>query len=312
MNRYIKKYKYIILTIIVISFITNLDIVLSSTKSSSILFFNTIFISTFPFIILSDILIYYDYHIFLNKIFGKFFSKLFNINPNSSIVIILSILTSQPSNSIFIKDLLDNKELDISSSNKLITFTYFSSIPFVIGTIGISLYNSFKIGLIIYIFCFLNNILIGIFLRKEKINNALINNKIQNKTNLFDVLKKSFLKGINTSIIILGNLIIFTIITNIISNYITNDIITTFISGVLELTNGVTRISSLNINLSIKIALTIFFLSFSGLSIIFQSKSILADYNINIKKILIIKLVFSIFTSLLFYLLESIFSYNLC
>ena len=291
--------KYSILTIIIYLFLNNLDIVLISTRESSIIFFNKVFISIFPFIILSDILLYYDYHLFLKKIFGKTISKLFNIDPSTSIIFILSILSSTPTNSVYIKDMLDSKIIDEKTANKILSFTYFPSISFVIASIGLTLFNSFKIGLILYIFCFVNNILIGIYLRKDKSINIKDKLLIKDK-NIFEVLKKSILKGINTSIIILGNLIIFTIISNIISKYINNDIFVSLISGLLELTSGIIKTNNLNINIFYKEIIILFFLCFSGLSIIFQSKSILSDYNIKIKKILITKLVFSILTCLLF------------
>lgn len=305
-----KKYKYLLLSLILILFIINIKLVISSTYNASLLFFNKVFVSIFPFIILCDILIYFDYHIFLKNTIGKFISKIFNIDASTSIIFILSILTSHPANSVYIKDMLDNNEIDIKTANKILCFTYFPSISFVIGTIGIGLYNSFKIGIILYLFCFLNNILIGIYLRKDK-STSINKNIISKDKNLFDTLRKSILKGINTSIIILGNLIIFTIISNLLIKYINIDkSFISIISGILELTNGIVSISSLNINLTIKLTITLFILCFSGFSIIFQSISILNVYKINIKKILTMKLVFSIFTSLLFYFLINLL--NLC
>lgn len=59
-----KNRKYILLTAVLIIFIINIDIVIKSVLDSSILFFTKVFVSIFPFIILSDILIFYDYHIF--------------------------------------------------------------------------------------------------------------------------------------------------------------------------------------------------------------------------------------------------------
>ena len=84
MKLIMKNIKFIILTIILVIFILNINIVINSTKDASYIFFNKIFISIFPFIILSDILIYYNYHIFLKKVFGKIISKLFNVDENST------------------------------------------------------------------------------------------------------------------------------------------------------------------------------------------------------------------------------------
>ena len=122
------KIKNILLTIILILFIKNIDVVISSTYEASILFFTKVFVSIFPFIILIDILLYYDYQDFLNKIFGNILSKLFNIDKNACIIFILSILTGCPSNAIYIKDMLDNKLIDIETSNKILLFSYFQSI----------------------------------------------------------------------------------------------------------------------------------------------------------------------------------------
>ena len=302
------KIKYGILTLILIIFLINIDIVISSTKSASIIFFNKVFISIFPFIILSDILIYFNYHIFLKNTIGKIISKIFNIDSNSTIVFILSILTSQPANAVYIKDLLDNNIIDINEANKILCFTYFPSISFVIATIGLSLYKSYKIGIIIYLFCLLNNILIGLYLRKEKTINTLYIS--QNKKDFFSMIKSSILKGINTSIIILGNLIIFTIIINLIIKYINiNPILLSIFSSLIELTTGLINISNLNISLSYQIILTIFILDFSSLSILFQSFSILSNYKINKKRILLLKLVFSIFTLIIILFINCIISY---
>ena len=298
-----RKIKYIFLSLLIIIFITNIDIVIESCYSSLVLFINKVFVCVFPFVILSDILIYYDYHIFLQKVFGKFISKLFNIDPSTSIIFILSIFTASPTNSIYIKDMLDNKQIDTLTAERILSFTYFSSIPFVIGTIGIKLFKSFKIGLILYILMLIHNIIIGIILRKD--NYSYNPNKEKNikENNIFILLKKSILKATNTSIIILGNLIIFTIITNLFLKYINlNEIITTLTCGILEITNGIVLTSKLNILTISKVLLTLFLLNFTSISILFQSFSIINEYNLNIKRILITKLVFSLPYLLLFFI----------
>lgn len=299
MSIIIKKLKYIILTLILIIFILNIKIVINSTYEASLLFFKKVFITIFPFVILCDFLIYFNYHIFIKGIFGKIINKIFNIDSNTSIIFILSIFSSHPSNAIYIKNLLDNKIIDIKVANRILIYTYFPSIAFVVGVIGISLYNSFKVGLMLWIICFINNILIGLFLRKDNVYIESINNETKN-ISFFECFKLSIIKAINTSFIILGNLIVFTIIINLIVNYISiNPTILSVLTGFLELTSGVISISLLDIPFNVKFALTSLILNFSSLSILFQSFSILSSYKINIKKTLTIKLMFSIITFLL-------------
>lgn len=297
--------KYIILSLILIILIFNLDIVMISVKDSAILFFNKVFISLFPFMILSDILFYYDYHIFLKNTFiGKFFSKIFNINSNSTIVFILSMLTGLPNNAVYINNLLDNGEINIEDANNLLTFSYFPSISFVIGNIGILIFNNIKIGLILYFSCLFNNLLIGLYFRKKNRNNIVTNKSNNNKMDFFDMLKKSIVKAINNLYLILSIIIIFTIIINLISKYLTiNKLCISILSGILEITSGINTIGMLNIDFKYKLSLIVFILNFSSISIIIQSKSILSKYKINIKKILIIKLIFSLIISFTLFLM---------
>lgn len=241
--------------------------------------------------ILSDVLFYYDYHIFIRDSFiGKFISKLFNINSYCSTIFIFSMFTSSPNNSVYIKNMLDNKCINEDDASRLLVFTYFPSFLFVIGTIGILMYKSVLIGFILYLDCLLNNIMIGLFLRKKYIGaDEFI---ITKESNLFCVIKSSISKAINNCYIILGNLIIFSVIINII-----NEVIGIDVSLIFELTNGLNSVFNFDVSLSIKLFFTSFCLNFSGLSILFQSFSILGDYNLNIKKILIIKLIFSLLSS---------------
>ena len=112
------------------------------------------------------------------------------------------------------------------------------------------------------------------------------------------------MKSIDTSLIILGNLIIFTVITNLIKHYINiSPLVLSILSGILELTNGVVSVSSLDITLYLRIVFTSFLNNFTSLSIRFQSMSILGKYKLNIKRILIIKLVFSIISTFIALLL---------
>lgn len=292
-----RKIKYIVLSIILCVILCNLNIIISSTYEASLLFFNKVFISLFPFMILIDILLYFKYEDFLNNIFGGLFCKLFKISKNCSSVIIISLLTGAPNNGVIIKRLLDKECISLNEANKVLNFTFFPSIVFVIGVVGIGLYNSFKIGLGLYLCIILNNLFIGLFLRKESfINNEFIS--LKNDVKFISYLKNSIIKNFNTMILILGNIILFFIIIGILKLIIHNEIILSILSGLLEMTSGVFMISSLNISLCIKLYLTSFILCFSGLSILFQCFSILENYKIKVKKILFIRLVFSLLSSL--------------
>ena len=159
------------------------------------------------------------------------------------------------------------------------------------------MFNSVKIGLFLYLGAILNNILICLFLKNNKVSN---NYKFSYKKDSFiNSLKNSIIKTFNNSFIILGNLIIFNIIINLISKYLNNDFLLIFISLLLEVTTSLNFITFSEISMFFKVLLSSFSINFSGLSILFQSFSILGDYKLDIKKILILKLIFSLISSVL-------------
>ena len=49
--------------------------------------------------------------------------------------------------------MLDNNEISVNNASNLLCYTYFPSISFVIGSIGIGLYNNYKFGLFLYLIC---------------------------------------------------------------------------------------------------------------------------------------------------------------
>lgn len=291
--------KNILLTFVLVTFVMNAKVVISSTIEASNLFINKVFMSIFPFIILSDILIYFKYHVFLGKIFGRFLGRVFNISNESASIIILSMLSSHPSNALFIKNSLDNNYIDFYEGERVFNYTFFPSIMFVVGMIGINLFGDIKIGLILLLLNYLCNFSIGLFLRKNNYVSYHVSyyDKDDYKS-FFIVLKESILKAINTSFLILGNITIFLIIINIINHYIyMPDIIKGIFSGLFEMTSGIVYISSLDICMNVKLFLVSFLLNFSGLAIFFQGASIISPYKLSYKKILVLKLIFSLICS---------------
>lgn len=275
LNKTKKLLLFTIYTIILFIFITNSKIVISSVNTSLEIFINNIFVSLFPFFILSDILINYNYIYYLSKIF-KF---------KYSYIILMSLISGLPSNAKYINNLLTNNQINIKDAEILLSITYFPNPMFVIGTIGTLLLNNTLLGILILINIYISNLILYlIYYNKLSNNNIRINTK---KISFFTLLKASITKNINTLLIILGTIVIFILTSNLLFNYIhLNPLLKSIIMSILEMTSGIKKISILNINTNLKFILISSSLIFSGISIICQSLSILSDYKINIKFIL--------------------------
>lgn len=268
-----KIFLYLSFIFILFFFLTNSSTIISSTIDASKLFFYKVFPSLLPFFILTDFLLNYGFQNLTNK--------------TTFHIIILSILTGLPGNAKIIKDLLDSKDLTTKEATKILSYTFFPNAMFVIGTIGTILFNNIQIGIKILLLNYLTNFIIAFFLREKIVTNI---SKRNERKNINVLIKTSLTKAFESMTIILGSITIFTILSNLFSLYSPfNNTINSVISGIFEMTNGINKISLIDISLKTKIMLTSALLSFSGLSIISQASSILSSYNINFKFVLKIR-----------------------
>lgn len=261
---------------------------------------NNLIPSMFPFLLVSKLMIYSNLVLYLNKIFGKYLSIIFNIPKSSSFAVILSLITGFPTGAIYIRELLNNNLIDINDANKLIMYTSYSSPIFVISIIGETLLNSKILGLYIYIIHVITGLLIGIILRgkKKNINNKISINKKEDKA-LSDAIRESF----ETLINILGILLFFLLVISIFNIILPNNIITIIFKSMLEITTGVINISRCNLSIKLKASIIGFIISFNSLSIHYQIKSIIEDTKIKYCNYLYARIIHSILCFILIYLL---------
>lgn len=300
-----KIYKLLVLFIIIIFIIA---IFFNFNKLDNIIIFSisifvkNIFPFLFPMFIISSILIDLNIPYFLGKIFKKPFSYLFKANNNSSFIFFMSILTGFPSSAKYTNDLIDRNLLSKNEAQKILTFTFFSNPLFVIGTVGVSFYKSITLGLYLYIAHVLGNIITGIILRNYKKDyNTLNNYRDINKFNLFNSLTKSIKESVEVLMNIFGTFTFFLIIINLFFD--PNNIIEIFMSGILEMTCGLKYLSLSNISLNFKLYLSIFFISFGGLSIHFQMFNILNKKKIKYLPFFISRIIHSLGSIIILFIL---------
>ena len=273
-----------------------------------------VFPSLFPFFIISDLLVNYGFIEFLSEIL-KNFMRIFGLSGECSFALIGSIVSGFPSGPKYTKQLLDNNLIDEEEANFLIMFTNFSNPLFIIGTVGSILLKNNLLGIIILISHFLGNFIIGIIFRKkkmipkEKISvkkaiNSMNNKRINNKNNFINILSDSIYNTIDILILLLGIIIVFLIITNLITKiFIFNNELSLLIKGILEMTQGIKYVSNSNLSILFKIIFITFFLSFGGFSVHMQVCSIINGTKIKYKNFLIARIIHSIISVILVYIL---------
>lgn len=266
---------FLFFTIILYVFITNPNIVITSVNYSVKTFIENVVPSLFPFFILADFLINYNYVDYLNKLFKFKYSYL----------ILLSIFSGLPSNAKYINELLNNNLISIEDAQIMLSITFFPNPMFVIGSIGTLMLNNTKLGIIILINIYITNFILYIFYYK-KLSKIEINFKTSNKK-FTSILKNSIINNAKTLLVILGTIVIFTTLSNIIFSLInTPDTIESIFTAIFEMTSGIKKMSVLNISTNSKLILISLALIFSGISVLCQAFSILNEHKINIKFII--------------------------
>ena len=295
-------------TLTFIVFITSIFLILLNSyeimegiKFSFYICINNLFPSLIPFMLLSNILIKYNFVSEVNDLFGNLM-KLFKVNKNASFVFIMSILSGSPSNAKYIKDLLDNKLININDAKKCLKFCHFTTPVLVIGTRGYTFLNNKKLGLIILISHFLSSIIIGLFNKKDKeIYNDF--NIINNKSNFIIILKESIFITINNLFLILGIITTTIIITTIINNIININNNFKFIYGLIEITQGLKYLSISNLNIELKTIISSFLISFGGICIHIQVLSILDNKKIRYFPYFMSRIIHGILSSIITFLI---------
>ena len=161
--------------------------------------------------------------------------------------------------------------------------------------------------IIVLISHYIGNIIIGIIFRNYHYSYTKdnIKFKLNESKPIGDVLSKSIKDSIETLLLILGSISLFSFFIIIIKKMFSfNDITLSIISGLLEMTNGLNLVSLLTIPMKYKIVISSMMLSFGGLSIHIQIKSILSDTDIKYIPYLLSRIIHSIISGIIAFIIQ--------
>lgn len=151
--------------------------------------------SIFPFMVITEFLSKTDFYCRIERKFSSIAKKLFNISGTSLSVVIFGYLCGFPGAAKLTGDLYNKNRISLSDAIRLSTFTNNAGPLFMIGTIGFSILNSAKTGMILLLIQFFSSFCTGLIMCK------LIKLPDNSENNTFNSCKKtSFLKNITESI----------------------------------------------------------------------------------------------------------------
>ena len=307
-KRYILLFSFLIFTICLLTFSSSN---LSASKKGLSLWANSVVPSLFPFFVATELLSQTQIPYILGKVLGKIMKPLFNVRGEGSFALIMGFVSGYPVGAKIATNFRQNNICSKEECERLLSFTNNSGPLFIVGTIGISMFGSSAIGILLLITHILSSLTVGFIFRFWKKNSCNLiskskQNSASNKTikvsDLGEVLSNSITNSISTILVIGGFVVLFSVIISILkSSHFLSIVVITFrplfnliqlspkfiaplFTGLFEITNGIASIASINIKaISINIILASFLLGIGGISIFFQVYSIVSKSDLSIK-----------------------------
>ncbi len=296
----------VMIFVIFLSLIINPHLITSEILEALKVFSTVLFPSIFPFFLISDLLINYNFCTTLNKYFSKINNFFFHTSNASNFVIMMSIFSGFPSGAKYITTLLDKKLLNLNQANYLITFTHFAN-PLFVLTVTTTILKDTSLSYLVLFCHIISNLIIAFIIRpkeKEEQKSLLLQDVKSFSINLSNSIKSSC----NLLMIILGNTCFFFIVTKLITTYLHLDgIATIIVNGFFDMTKGIFTLSNIDGNLLFKGILILSFISFGGINVHMQTLNLLNNTKIKYKNFLCGRISQLAISSFLFFVLASYF-----
>lgn len=337
--------KKIIPSLILLLFIIGLMLFsntnLMAAKKGLTLWANSIVPSLFPFFVATELLSKTNFVYFIGRFFNNIMYPFFNIPGEGSFALIMGLLSGYPVGAKIATNFRKNNICSKEECERLLSFTNNSGPLFIIGSVGISLFGNSTIGFLLLFTHLLASISVGFLFRFWKKNDSKnfisSSSNIKNRTiklsSLGEIIGNSIKNSTNTILMIGGFVVLFSVILSIlktsnllnISCYFMKPIFeffripqsfySGFISGIIELTNGLNIICNIpEKNISINIIIASFLLGLGGISVLLQVWSCISKTDLSITPYILGKILQACFSALYTWIFINIvpfFNFNL-
>ena len=262
--------------------------------------------SLFPFFIATELLCRTNFIHIVGKSLNNIMRPVFNVPGESATALLLGTISGYPVGAKVVCNLKKQKIISKVEAERLIAYTNNSGPLFILGSVGIALFSSQKLGFILLISHIISCLLVGLIFRNWKKDNLKIDYKLfkteEEKliriSDFGEILGDTIKNAISTILTIGGFVVFFSVVLSILETSGILDIISlsleklrvpenfskALLSGLIELTNGVKLSSEIfSYKNNISILLTSFLLGFGGCSVLLQVFSIITKEGISIK-----------------------------
>lgn len=299
MIKFLKSNKIIILLIlfVCIIFILNPELYSKSCLNAISVWALKVLPVLFPFFVFTRIIV--NLSEFKTNKMDKFFNNIYRLPKFGFKIFLLSVISGYPMGAKLICTLNEQGIIQKKEAEKMMSFCSVSGPMFIIGTVGVNIFLSYKAGLIILVANIIAALINGLIYRKDKYVEKEVSYSGKKNDN---ILSSSVYDATLSILMVCAYIVISFLIIDVLINLhvidnLSNAICTIFncpqnfdtikssIIGIFEITRGIIELNNVNISLTLKIIIASGLIGFGGISILLQSLSFLNQLKISTKTI---------------------------
>ncbi|GAA0105582.1 membrane protein [Paraclostridium sordellii] len=303
---------------------------INAAKNGYKIWTDTLIPSLLPFIIAANLIVKLKFIDVIGLIINPITRKLFNVSGKSSLVFAISTVSGYPVGAKLASELRQNNEISKFEAQRLVSFCSTSGPLFIVGAVSVGMFNNPPLGYLILICHYLSALTVGFLFKNygretiicDKTNfnfevNKIISKRRNENKGFFVLFGDAVFSGVNTILMVGGFVIVFSVVFKILSIFniielfssiihiplsllgFSRELCNAFISGLFEITIGCNQVSSvINSPEILRSSLCSFLIAFSGLSILAQCCSFLAQTDIKTSTYIFSKFLHGLFASI--------------
>lgn len=256
--------------------------------------------SLFPFFVCANILVSQGFAEKAGRLFSPLTRKLFRVSGEGAAAIFLGFISGYPAGAVISGRLYREGCITKNEAERLLGFTNNPGPLFILGTVGVSLYQSKGAGLVLYSSVMLASLLSGVFMRFYNSENTAVHHRKTERQ--FDPMGDA----VTTIMMLCGYVVFFAVLVAFLDIIgVLNGMCRLFqVLGIGEktaamLSVGIFEISTAAQKASGALPFMASLLSFGGMSVFVQTAAVIKKAGLNVKPYLIGKTVSSILSALI-------------
>jgi len=272
---------------------------------------NVIIPSLFPFFVLSALIMNLGLVRYLGRAFSPLMRPLFNVGGECAAALVLGFVGGYPVGAKTALSLYENGSCTKGEAERLLAFCNNSGPAFILGVVGAGIFNSSKIGLMLYLAHFLASVMVGILFRNWGKPAGGVRKRpresftaVRFSTAFVEAVKSS----VQSTLSICGFVVFFTVVIRLLFLSGAIPALAGFLgiifsrlgfdakwaegllTGIIELSSGVWSLKGASGQIRSAVAMAAFMLGWAGISVHFQSLSFIGGSGLSVRSYILGKL----------------------